>query len=335
MGVSDSKVLSAAVIGAGFGRFHIHGLLAEPQRFTLKAVCDANVAAMQAVCNEMSLPKGCTTTTDYTTILNDPSIDAVFLSLPHHLHEGVAVEAARAGKHIMLDKPIARTLDEADRIIDAAHANNVTLMIAHQMRFYPPFRKLHAMITHKSLGRTIYAETRHYQNFNPSATSNWRRKASVGGGCVIGSGVHNIDMMRWFFGEPSEVFAMGVNDVARLDAEAAASIAFRFASGLVVNFTCNWAGHGALNGYEWGEWLVSCERGDISMRNGLTIGRNYGETVESVDGSDMAYESLWTHFANCIGDRTEPLISGSDARRTLALVLKVHESMASRKPVTC
>jgi len=327
--------LSVAVIGGGFGRFHIAGILSEPQHFILKAFCDQNPVIIEDIQTHFKLPSSCVIEPDYHTIMNDPTIDAVFISLPHHLHEPGCVEAADHGKHIMLDKPIARTLEEADRIIEAARKNNVTLMIAHQMRFSPIFKKMHDLITGNVLGRALYAETCHHQKFYYTTASNWRLKSSTGGGCVIGSGIHNIDLMRWFFGEPAEVFAFGVRDLNRLDGEAAASISVRFRGGTLVNFTCNWVCHGAMDRYDWGEWAVFCEKGDISCHRGLTVGHEYGKRIEELDLGTYPCESIWTHFANCVVNHAEPLIGGPDARKSLALVRNIYQSMATGKPVAC
>ena len=215
---SINAPLAVAVIGGGFGRGHIAGFLADPDRFYLKGFCDRDPAVVEFIQKNYSLPNSCRICSDYQEILNDPAIDAVAVSLPHYLHETACVQAARMGKHILVDKPIARTLAEADHILEAVEKNNVTLMVAFNMRFWPPYQKMHDMISSDAIGRPIYAMTWHNQNFNPPAGANWRSKNSVGGGCVIGSGVHNIDLMRWFFGEPAEVFAYGTTDPQRLEA---------------------------------------------------------------------------------------------------------------------
>ncbi len=327
--------LTVAVIGGGYGRFHIKGFLDDPERFHLKLVCDQSPDAMERLRKECALPATCKVCSDYHEVLNDPEIDAVAISLPHHLHAPVSVEAARNKKHILLDKPIARTLAEADQIIQAARENQVTLMIAHNQRFFPLLKKLREQVTTGAIGKPIYAATRHDQNFNPPAGAAWRSKQSVGGGCVMGSGVHNLDLMRWLFGEPVEVFAYGVKDPQRLEAEAATSISFRFETGLVVNFTCNWARHGAV--VKCGEWEVFGTRGDIATFNdGLSVGHEFGQSVEHIPFSDpWQHQEMYTHFFNCIAKRTAPLTSGPEGRASLALVLKVYESIELGRPVRC
>lgn len=339
--------LNVAVLGSGFGAFHIRGVCQTPEMFMLKNICDINRQRVDETLDGMIKHRpayrdelaNCEIKGDYREALDDPKIDAVAVSLPHHLHEKVCVEAAEAGKHIVVDKPIARTLEEADRIIEAVDRNKVTMMTAFNMRFMPMYKKIHDVVVSGEIGEPLYAIIRHYQGFNPPAGANWRSKESVGGGCVMGSGIHNIDLMRWCLGEPDEVFAYGNSDKTRLEAEAVASISFKYKSGLVVNFTCNWVSSGAINGW-WhnflGEFEVFGSTGDVAIySNGVRVGHK-DAPVENVEFSkeDDAV-SLWKHFGECIKTGAQPMTHARDSRKTLALVLNAYKSMETGCPVKC
>lgn len=333
MGRNESK-LNMAVIGGGFGSYHLNGILSDPDRFELKIFCDANPAVVEQ--RHQQFPGITSTCTNYRDILDNPAIDAVVVSLPHHLHEKVCIEAAQSGKHIIVDKPIARTLEEADNIIRTAKENEVMLMVAMNFRFDPGYSTIRNLLTSGAIGKPVRALTRHIQNFNNPIGANWRSKKSVGGGCVIGSGIHNIDLMRWFFGEPFEVFAYGASEPQRLEAEAAATIMYRYENGLIVNFDCNWCSHGAMNSYEWGEWDISGTSGDVAFKScKLLLGRDFGRSMEKVEIDPGKFPSLWAHFHNCVINGTQPLISGEEGRASLALVLKAYESMQTGKPIKC
>ena len=335
---NKTEVMNVAVLGAGFGAAHVSGILNNPERFRLRWLCDLDEALSRKCMDrfEGKVPKGFQLGNDYRVALEDPEVQAVAVSLPHHLHEKVCVEAAQAGKHIMLDKPIARTLEEADKIIAAADANKVSLMVAFNYRFSPFYVKMREQIAEGLIGRPLFALTRHYQCFNPPPSSNWRSKASTGGGCVIGSGVHNIDFMRWLLGEPEEVSAYGVKDPARLDAEAAAAITFRYPGGLVVNFCCLWVCSGASTQAMQSEWEVYGSTGDLAGYNSeLCLGR-LGQPVESLGKFEGgAFERMWPYFQDCVTDGVAPMTHGRDARKSLELVLKVYESMELGRPVKC
>jgi predicted dehydrogenase len=328
----DSK-LAVAVLGGGFGSwFHLPGLLAQPERFTVKRFCDQNAEVVKGVLQDARLA-GAVGGTDYKEVLSDPAVDAVIVSLPHHLHEPVCVAAVQSGKHMMVDKPIARTLAEADRIIEAAERNNVTLMVAHNQRFEPPFLRIQETLTAGGLGRALYAVTSHNQNFNRPRGTYWRSKESVGGGCLIGSGVHNLDLMRWFFGEADEVFAYEVLDPDRLEAEVAVSASLRFKSGVIVNFNCNWGLHGDHHG---DGWAVYGTEGDIALKDGaVRFARERGKSIVNLDASAKGPIGMWAHFADCIETGALPLTNGRDGKKSLGLVLKIYESIATKRPVSC
>lgn len=329
-GLAAGEKLRVAVLGGGFGRYHITNLLAQRDQFEIVRFCDANSEVVKQVLAETGLPAS-VAGTDYHDALRDPSVHAVIVSLPHHLHEPACVAAAESGKHLLVDKPIARTLEEADRIIEAADRHGVTLMVAHNQRFEARFRRIQEELKAGTLGPVLFAVSNHNQNFSPSPNSLWRSKDSVGGGCVIGSGVHNLDLMRWFFGEASEVFAYGVGNQDRLEAEVAVSASLRFKSGVLVNFVCNWNLHGGHQGDRWGLYGTVSELALDADQ--LRLGR--GGSAVDLEIDTKATIPMWTHFAHCIATRTLPLTNGKDARASLNLVLKIYESMEKGRPVSC
>lgn len=336
----NKEVINVGVIGCGFGRIHINTLSKGVGSLCLKSVCDADMNRLEGIRTNPDVQgKDILFTTDYKQIFNDPEIDVVSLALPHHLHERFAVEAAEAGKHIMIDKPIARTLEEADRIIDACEKAGVQLVVAFNFRYSPFYRKLRDILNSGAVGKVLLGVTRHYQRFYYPGGSNWRKSASVGGGAVMGSGVHNLDMLRFCMGEPEEVFAYGVGDAKRLDAEAAATIVFKYADGAIVNFLCNWcksSGHKVADpATVFGEWEFFCENGELRrhLDGKFRLARLDQEPEEVEFGSENAFEVLWRHFEHCLRTGELALTNGRDARKSLALVLKVYESINTGKPV--
>jgi predicted dehydrogenase len=320
--------LSVALLGGGFGRYyHIPGLLAEPGRFKLTRFCDQDAATLKAVTEDERL-KGIIGSSDYREALNDPAIDAVIISLPHHLHEPVAIAAAESGKHILVDKPIARTMEEANRMIAAAEKHGVTLMTAFNQRFETRFVKIQEQLKAGSLGRVLYATSNHSQNFGGNPT--WRSKAAVGGGCVIGSGVHNLDLMRWFFGEAEEVFAYAAHDAKRLEAEVAVSASLKFKSGVVVNFICNWGVHGNHGNERWG--IYGTEADLFLEDQSLGLGKAWAGKDLLTKDEAKAHHAMWAHFTDCIATGATPLTSGRDSAKSLELVLKIYESMETGRP---
>ena len=342
MRLVSKETIQVAVLGVGFGLMHVKTLAEKPGTLRLKMVCDMDEARLEAARRALGeKAEGVLFTQDYHDILGDPDIDVVDLALPHHLHLRFAEEFAAAGKHIMLDKPLARTEEEGRAIVAAAQRNDVQLMVAFNFRFAPMYQAIQKCISSGAIGQVLLGLTRHNQRFYYPGGSNWRNSKSVGGGAVIGSGVHNIDFMRFCLGDPSEVYACGVNDAKRLDAEAGAAVVFRYAGGTVVNFFCNWckSSHNADASAVFGEWEFFGETGElrIVLDKGLCVSRlDDSEEVVDYDKNATiitAFTNLWRHFEECLRTGKAPLTNGEEALKTQHLIEMVYTSMKTGKPV--
>lgn len=143
------RKLNVGFIGAGMiSRVHALGYLRN-DRARIVAVCDIDkhLAAQRA--GQWGAKK---TYADYRELLKDPEVEAVEILLPHHLHASVAIEAAEAGKHISMQKPIAMTLNEADQVISAVRKSGVKFNIAEIYSFYPPILKASELIANEEVG---------------------------------------------------------------------------------------------------------------------------------------------------------------------------------------
>lgn len=326
--------IRVGIIGTGgMGGRHAAGALATQGSLTLAAACDNQPAHLDTFCAKYPVPLR---SGEWRRIVESDQLDAVFVLLPHDLHEEVCVAAAEAGKHILVEKPIARTAAEARAVIAAADAAGVTLMVAHNQRFFPAHRTIRRLLDEAALGELFCGRIDHHQDFAPAADRAWwRSRQAVGGGCVMGSGIHRLDLLRWYFGEAEQVFAYHVGDPRRLEAEVASVAAIRFRGGAAAEFFCNWgvtrgpavAGESiSLFGrdgclYYDGEIRVSApRRPDIGR--GLTV-------VPPGEG----HESMWAHFARCVETGAVPLTSGPEGLKSLQLVQAICRSAETGLPV--
>jgi UDP-N-acetyl-2-amino-2-deoxyglucuronate dehydrogenase len=327
--------IRVAIVGTGnIGKHHATGLRAS-RRFAVDAACDPDAARLQAFGTEYGIPR---LHQDPRTAFADPRIDAVLLLVPHHLHEPMAVEALRAGKHVLLEKPISRTLAEADRLIAEASAAKRTLMIAHNQRFCPAAARLRDAISDGAIGTPYFGEASHHQDFTVAPGNWWRSRELVGGGSVIASGVHRLDLLRWYLGEVSEVSAYASHDTDRLEGECVAVASLRFASGALASFHCNWGLTAPYGKSRFGETLsVFGKCGHLALPDGSSdqlLIKTSGADERIVTIGPDAYPSMWAHFADCIETGAEPLTSGAEARRSLALVLAIYRAIATGKAVS-
>jgi len=155
---------------------------------------------------------GCEWTEDYRRLLDDSRIDAVVICTPEFAHAEQVVAAAQAGKHVLCEKPMARTLEQADAMLEAAVRAGVRLMIAHSRRFTPRYRRAHQLLEAGTIGapvlvrenerraRTSEAIVQPGWRPDPDKHSTWYAQAEYSVGTILHIGVHEMDLFRWFAG---------------------------------------------------------------------------------------------------------------------------------------
>ncbi|MGA2436595.1 MAG: Gfo/Idh/MocA family oxidoreductase [Bryobacteraceae bacterium] len=170
--------------------------------------------------------------TDAFDLLRDPSLEAVDLCLPTYLHEPVAVAALAAGKHVVVEKPLALSGEEAGRMIAAAHEHGRVLMAAHLLRFMPVYREAARMIREGELGAVRMATFR--RRSGAPAWGRWLLDKSKSGGGVFDLLVHDADFCLQAFGAPETVSSIGYEDLGREIDIASATLQYTGMSGVVI-----------------------------------------------------------------------------------------------------
>ena len=182
------------------------GILAAPTA-RLLALSDPDPRAMSAIA---ALPPGIAAHTDLDQFLQTPGLDAVYIATPNHLHRPLTEAAARAGKHVLCEKPMATSAADAEAMVHACRDNGVQYGTAFDQRFQARHRKLKELAASGALG-TITAARVHYACWTPgdwvpstqSAHDNWRvDPARAGGGAFIDLAPHGLDLLQWIVGEP-------------------------------------------------------------------------------------------------------------------------------------
>ena len=175
-------------------------------------------------------------TASYEALLADPEVDAVYIPLPNHLHAEWSIAAARAGKHVLCEKPLALTADDAQRMIDVASAEGVTLMEAFMYRLHPSWQAVAQLVTSGEIGRLVSVQS-WFSYFNDDA-QNIRNIREVGGGALFDIGCYSVNLSRLLFGaEPRHVSAALVRDPAS-GVDVLTSAILTFDEG-IASFTCS------------------------------------------------------------------------------------------------
>ena len=245
---------------------------------------------------------------DYRTMIAEAQLDAVDICLPHHLHAEAIIAAAEAGLHVLCEKPLCLTVDEAAAITEVADRTGVTIMCAHNQLFFPPWPKRSGCWTPGSSGRVYEVRTTDsfYNDFTPESMG-WRaHAATAGGGELIDTGYHPLYLLQHLAGAtPVEVTAMlSKHRLEFMEGEDSAQVLVRFDNGVVGHVTTSWA-YDAAPGTE--KFSVVAERGSLTS-DGVTLTyRLRGEdavTVAFEPVHDIAAEVA--HFAECLAHRRAP-----------------------------
>lgn len=197
------KKLVVANIGMQFGRSHIEGALS--QGAEIGAICDLDEEALRYAGEKYNIPED-RWYTDYHDLLNNDDIDIVTVAIPDQLHKQVSIDFLKAGKHVLCEKPLALTREDAEEIVKAQRESDAKFMVGQICRFTPAFIKAKELIVSGVIGDVYFAESEYAHDYM-YILKDWRSDPARHG--VIGGGCHAVDLLRWLVGDPIEVMAYG------------------------------------------------------------------------------------------------------------------------------
>ena len=218
---------------AGIARQKVIPGIQRADRCRVVAIASRDASRAANVAREAGIP---TAHGSYQALLEDPNVDAVYIPLPNHLHAEWAIAAARAGKHILCEKPLALTSDDAERMIEVAEAEGVRLMEAFMYRLHPSWVAARELVASGRIG-TLIAVQSWFSYFNDDP-ANIRNIQAFGGGALYDIGCYSVNLSRMLFGgEPTRVEASILRDRASgVDILTAGLLEFE---GGVATFTCS------------------------------------------------------------------------------------------------
>jgi len=343
-------MIKVGLIGCG-------GIMWEGHLAAYRNIPEIKIVAVADVCEErLSLfrrelnlkKKDCYK--DYQQMLKRDDIDFVDISVPHTLHPEIAVAATEAGKHILCEKPLATTLEDADRMIEAAKENKVKLSVFHNYLFFPVNTKVRQIIKKGTIGRIVFSSINALgigyclgiKEYNPL----WRSYPNYsGGGVLIDYGIHPLYLVRSFFN--NEDIKSVNSSVDRLNKEDMgvedfASCRLEFNSGYGLVNVC-W-GKGETGGTE-----IIGEKGSIKFvyKNGegaphrvckrIYVKSPEGESQINLNWGENSpgwfFKRAILDFISSINENREPFVTGEDGKKIIEVVLASYESAALGKIV--
>ena len=198
----SNKVKFGMIGASGMGLNHIRSIAHHP-KMDLIAICDKDPERLEIAKNEVDCPNYYT---DWRELIANPEVEAIVLCIPDRLHKEMTIEALKAGKQVLCEKPMALTIEECEEMREAEKKYGQRLMIGQICRYAPGFALAKKLVDRGEIGELYYVESEYAHDYSKSrGADDWRvdplREPFLGGGC------HAVDLLRWVAGDPSEVTA--------------------------------------------------------------------------------------------------------------------------------
>jgi predicted dehydrogenase len=323
---------STATLGVGIigtGRVSGGHAKAVKETTTTRLVAAADVD--QARVDKFAEMNYCDAYTDYNELLKRDDVDFVIIALPHWLHYGATVAAAAAKKHIFIEKPMAMTLDECDRMAEAADQNGVRIMVGHSEHYMAPNITARRILHSGHLGNIVFANDVWYKPFGLGMRPPWFLDRAQGGGMWQMNGAHMLDRITWLMdSRVTAVKAWIGNPMVRQRADDSCVVMLDFASGTHAVFTHT--GYGQEKGNEWSEGEYLLTEGMLRVNSRMNAGvwsatdGNYAPVELDTPPSGTGFTGEITDFARCILEGTPPPIGPEYARHIMEVLLAAEKS---------
>ncbi|MBM4435980.1 MAG: Gfo/Idh/MocA family oxidoreductase [Actinobacteria bacterium] len=324
-------MLNVGLIGlGGIARSHASAI-ATLDDVKLVAVADLIPEKRAEYMQKYGVPKGYAS---HTELLKDPEVEAVGVVLGHQLHHRLTIDACNAGKHVLVEKPMAISLEQCDAMIAAARANDVKLMVGLSQHFYATSLKAKEILDSGALGPLITAVCYMSKNWGYKGRPPQYRSRYHGGGMWLGNGVHVVDRLTWIMGSQAMSVSAAIGTRAHYQAADDHATAFiRYKNGL--------AGVAVSVGFNDGAPNYACE---VICANGTLRFSQHGEKYvlvgkgdkwESVPFQDTPHEMTmeWRGFADCIAQDIEPPTPGEYGRHIMEILFAAEESAITHQEV--
>jgi len=273
-------------------------------------------------------------------------VDVVDICTPTFTHCPLVVQAAEAGKHVFVEKPIALTLRDADAMIKAAERSRVKFMVAHCLRFFPEYMKVKEIVSQGTIGEPVMARAHRSGPLPRWGRDNWFSDKSKSGGVAVDLAIHDVDFLRWCFSDEVRRVYASVNRLVRKGGTSSdhALIILRFKQDAIAHVEASWAVPDQAPFTTYFElagtkgWL-SVDNSSVVpvtvMSNGR-VDRFSPDTMPWITGMPFPIDPYYRetrHFIDCIIKDEQPVTGGREARSSLEVCLAALQSANTQGPV--
>ncbi|MBC2580243.1 Gfo/Idh/MocA family protein [Clostridium sp. DJ247] len=347
------KKLKFAIIGCGRISYkHVEALIFNKEEAVLVATCDVVKELAEKKKEEYVTKLGenvdIAVYTDYKEMLDKEDIDVVTIATESGYHPEIAIYCMNKMKHVIVEKPMALSIEDADRMIECAKENNVKICVSHQNRFNKPIKQLRTTVEENRFGRLINGTARILWNRNMGyyEQAPWRGTWRLDGGTLMNQCIHNIDLLQWMMGgEVDTVYAQCDTFIRDIEAEDFGAIVIRFkngAIGIVEGTACVYPKNLEETLSIFGESGTVCI-GGLAVNKIETwkfadnkdsedeILKAQEEDPDSVYG--FGHTPLFKDMIDAVNDNREPLVNGEEGKKGMAIILAAYKSRLTGMPI--
>lgn len=287
--------------------------------------------------------------TDYDAFLAHPSLSIITICTPNGAHAELGIKAARAGKHVIVEKPIETTLARADELIKACDESKVRLGVIFQSRLLPAVARIKKAVDEGKLGRLFLGDAyvKWYRSPQYYAEGSWHGTLALdGGGALINQAIHTVDLLQWIMGPAETVFAFkGALRYPHIEGEDTLTANVRFRNGAlgVIEAATSIApgfkrrleisgefGTIILDGDDISVWEIDGETADIGGGEQITDGSSNPAAI-----SNEGHRRQIADFIEAVENGKEPVVSGREGRKALQLIEAIYRAADECRPVEC
>jgi predicted dehydrogenase len=348
-------MINIAIIGTGnIARMHTDGYLAFPDRCRITHLVDKYPEKAEAMMKEYGLRAK--TATSHTEFLDEP-VDLISICSPPYCHAEIALDFLKAGKNVLVEKPMAASLEECDAIIAAAKQSGAVFSVVAQNRFRDPIHKLKKTLDSGLIGKVVHAQIDSLWNRGHSYSDLWWRGTweKEGGGCTLNHAVHHIDMLGWMLGLPEQVISMLSNanhDNAEVEDISVSVLKYGKSAktnpGALAQITASVAHHG-----EEQQVIFQGEKARISapwkaaaqmfQENGFPFGgrqdderiKKLNDFYEGLPGlKHSGHTGQIDDVLTAIETGAKPFIGGEDGRITIELITAIYKAGSEGRTIS-
>ncbi|UOQ44141.1 Gfo/Idh/MocA family oxidoreductase [Halobacillus salinarum] len=342
-------MIKVAIIGTGaISSLHAEGYLAFSEKCKIAALVDIYPEKAKALAEKHEL--NARIFSDYREVLQDSSIDAVSVCTPPYTHSEITVAALRAGKHVLVEKPMASSLHECDEMNAAAEDSGRILSVVAQNRFKTSVMGLKYVLDHQMIGPVAHVQVDSFWWRGKSYYDLWWRGTweKEGGGCTLNHAVHHIDMLQWMMGLPEEVVALCSNRLHdNAEVEDLSTALLKYSTGALGQITSSVVHHGEEQQliFQGRDARVSIPwkvRAEQSSENGFPTKQKNESLIAKIDDAYQRFPSLEheghsgqiSNFLQAMTGNEKLLVDGVQGRKTLELIMAIYEAASLGEKVT-